>query len=83
MTIHEKTVQDGAERAGEQDRLLLEASRARVARRPRAGPGAPVRRPARLVFRRATAEGSGHRALVKRTAVGSTQVSSTTCTRTA
>ena len=50
-----KAVQDDAKRAGERDRLLLEAQRARVPRRPRAGPAAPVRRLARLLFRRATA----------------------------
>jgi len=58
MTIHQylsKAVQDDAQRAGERDRLLLEARRARAARRPRAAPAAPVRRLARLLFRRATA----------------------------
>lgn len=57
-TMHQylmKAIQDDAQRAGQQDRLLLEAQRARVARRPRAGPDAPVRRLARLLFRRATA----------------------------
>jgi len=50
-----KAIQDDARRAGERDRLHLEAQRARVPRRPRAGPAAPVRRLARLLFRRATA----------------------------
>ena len=50
-----KAIQDDAQRAGERGRLLLEAQRARVPRRPRAGPPAPVRRLARLLFRRATA----------------------------
>jgi hypothetical protein len=45
-----KAVQDDAQRAGERDRLLLEARRAHVARRPRARPAAPVRRLARLPF---------------------------------
>lgn len=66
MTLHEhlyKAVRDDALRAGERDRLVLEARRARVARRPRKAPVAPVRRLAgtpvtrlaRLLFRRATA----------------------------
>jgi hypothetical protein len=58
VSIHQyvsKAVQDDAQRAGERDRLLLEARRARVARRPRAAPAVPVRRLARLLFRRATA----------------------------
>jgi len=58
VTIHQylsKAVQDDAQRAGERDRLLLEAQRAGRARRPRAGPAAPVWRLARLLFRRATA----------------------------
>ena len=58
MSIHQylsKAVQDDAQRAGERDRLLLEALRAGPARRPRAGPAAPVGRLARLLFRRATA----------------------------
>ena len=50
-----KAIQDDAQRAGERGRLLLEAQRARVPRHPRAGPAAPVRRLARLLFRRATA----------------------------
>jgi hypothetical protein len=47
MTIHEylmKAVQDNARRSGERDRLLLEARRARRARRQRLVPGAPARR---------------------------------------
>jgi hypothetical protein len=39
-----KAVQDDARRAGERDRLLLEARRARRARRRRLVPAAPVRR---------------------------------------
>jgi len=57
MTFHHylsKAVQDDAQRAGERDRLLLKARRARVARRLRAGPAA-VQRLTRLLFRRATA----------------------------
>jgi hypothetical protein len=50
-----KAIQDDAQRAGERDCLLLEARRAHVARRPRAGSAAPVRRLARLLFRQATA----------------------------
>jgi hypothetical protein len=50
-----KAIQDDAHRAGERDRLLLDAQRARVARRPRTGPAAPVTRLARMLFRRATA----------------------------
>ena len=47
MTIHEylmKAIQDDARRAGERDRLLLEARQARRARRQRLGPAAPARR---------------------------------------
>ena len=47
MIIHEyllKAVQDDARRAGERDRLLLEARRARRARRQRLVPTAPARR---------------------------------------
>jgi len=44
-----KAIQDDARRGGERDRLLLEARRAHVARRPRAGPAAPVRRLVRLL----------------------------------
>jgi hypothetical protein len=47
MTIYEylmKAVQDDARRAGERDRLLLEARRARRARRQRLFPAAPARR---------------------------------------
>ena len=47
MTIYEylmKAVQDDARRAGERDRLLLEARRARKARRQRLVPAAPARR---------------------------------------
>lgn len=52
-----KAIQDDAQRAGERDRLRLEARRADVARRPRAGPAAPVRRLARLLFRQADRPG--------------------------
>jgi len=66
MSIHEyvaKARRDDARRAGERDRLLLEARRARVPRRPAGGPAtrarrpalAPVSRLARLLFGRATA----------------------------
>jgi hypothetical protein len=47
MTILEylmKAVQDDARRAGERDRLLREAQRARRARRQRLVPAAPARR---------------------------------------
>jgi hypothetical protein len=47
MAIYEdlmKAVQDDARRAGERDRLLLEARRARKARRQRLVPAAPARR---------------------------------------
>jgi hypothetical protein len=62
MSIHEylmKACQDDALRAGERDRQLLEARRARKASRnhqERAAPAAvvQVRRLARLMFRRAT-----------------------------
>lgn len=64
MSIHEyllKAGQDDAVRAGERDRQLLEARRARTARRQHPAPAAPaaaiapVRRLARLLFRHATA----------------------------
>jgi hypothetical protein len=57
MTIHEylmQACQDDARRAGERDRLLLEARRASLARRGRAGPIAPVKRLAALILHRAT-----------------------------
>jgi hypothetical protein len=63
MTIHQglmKAGQDDAKRAGERDRLLLEARRARTPHRQRARSAAPARRIARLLFRRATAQGSGY-----------------------
>jgi hypothetical protein len=44
-------IQDDAQRAGQRHCLLLETRRAGVPRRPRAGPAAPVRRLARLLFR--------------------------------
>jgi hypothetical protein len=47
MTIFEylmKAIQDDARRAGERDRLLLEARRVRRARRQRLTPAAPARR---------------------------------------
>jgi len=58
MTIHEYLInarQDDARRAGERDRLLLEAQRARLARRPHASPAAPVKRLAWLLLHRAAA----------------------------
>jgi hypothetical protein len=58
MVIHQyvsKAVQDDAQRAGERDRLLLEARRVRMARRERVVPAAPVRRMVRLLLRRAPA----------------------------
>jgi hypothetical protein len=58
VTIHQylsQAVKDDAQRAGERNRLLLEARRARGSRRRRAGPAAPSRRLARLLFRWATA----------------------------
>jgi hypothetical protein len=58
MSIHHglmKAVKDDAQRAGERDRLLLEARRAGLARYLPAGAAAPVRRLTRLLFRRATA----------------------------
>jgi len=58
MTIRQaliNTHRDDAQRAGERDRLLVEAQRAGRARRRRAGPAAPVWRLARLLFRRAPA----------------------------
>jgi hypothetical protein len=57
MTFHEhlsKAVQHDAQQAGERDRLLR-AARARMTRPGRVGPAAPVRRVARLLFRRAPA----------------------------
>lgn len=53
MTFHEylsKAVQDDAQLAAERERLLLVARRAR---RERVSPAVPVRRLARLLFRRA------------------------------
>jgi hypothetical protein len=58
MTIHQyliKARQDDARRAGERDRLLLEARRARRAHRQRPDPAAPARWLARLLFRRVPA----------------------------
>ena len=58
MTTHldlMKAVRDDARRAGERDRLLLEARRACTARRERPDPAALGKRVARLLFRRATA----------------------------
>lgn len=58
MTIHHylmRASQDDAKRAGERDRLLLEARRARITRRQRARSAAPARRIARLLSRRAAA----------------------------
>jgi hypothetical protein len=50
-----KARQDDAGRAGERDRLLLEAQRVRPARRQRGDHAAPVKGFARLLFRRAAA----------------------------
>jgi len=58
MTFHEylsKAVQHDAQQAGERDRLLRVARRARTAHPRRMRPAAPVRRLARLLFRRAPA----------------------------
>jgi hypothetical protein len=58
MTFHEylsKAVQHDAQLAAERDRLLLVARRARMARRARVRPAAPVRRLARLLLCRAPA----------------------------
>jgi hypothetical protein len=58
MTFHEylsKAVQDDAQLAGQRDRLALVARQARMARRNRERPAAPVRRLARLLLRRASA----------------------------
>jgi hypothetical protein len=58
MTFHEylsKAVQHDAQQAGERDRLLLVARRARTVRPKRVRPAAPVRRLARLLFGRAPA----------------------------
>ena len=58
MTFHEylsTAVQDDAQLAAERERLLLVARRARRARRERRSPAVPVRRLARLLFRRAPA----------------------------
>ena len=58
MTFHEylsKAVQHDAQQAGDRDRLLRVARRARTTRPGRVGPAAPVRRWARLLFRRVPA----------------------------
>jgi hypothetical protein len=58
MTFHEylsKAVQHDAQQAGDRDRLLRAARRAPITRPGRAGPAAPVRRWARLLFRRVPA----------------------------
>jgi hypothetical protein len=58
MIIHQyvsKAVQDDAQRAGERDRLLLEAQRVHTARLQRVVPAARMRRMARLLLRRAPA----------------------------
>jgi hypothetical protein len=55
MTIRQsmwEVVHDDARRAGERDRLLLEARRARAAGRRHAGPAAWVSRLTRTLFRR-------------------------------
>jgi hypothetical protein len=58
MTFQEylsKAVQHDAQQAGERDRLLRVARRARITRPGRVDPAAPVRRLARLLFRRVPA----------------------------
>ena len=58
MTFHEylsKAVQHDAQQAGERDRLLRVVGRARMTRPGRVRPAAPVRRLARLLFRRVPA----------------------------
>ena len=58
MIIHQyvsKAVQDDAQRAGEQNRLLLEARRARMPRPKRVVSAAPARRLVRLLLGRAPA----------------------------
>ena len=58
MTFHEylaKARQDDAQRAGERDRLLRTARRARRTRRHHTGPTARARHLAALMFHRATA----------------------------
>jgi len=50
-----KAVQDEAQLAGKRNRLVLEARRARVARRKPVVSAAPTRRLARLLLRRAPA----------------------------
>jgi hypothetical protein len=62
MTIHQylmSAIQDDAQRAGERDRLLLEARRARKTRRPRPDPGVPARPLARLLLRWAAPQRAG------------------------
>jgi hypothetical protein len=58
MTFHEylsKAVQHDAQQAGKRDRLLRATRRARMTRPEGVGPAAPVRRLARLLFRRVPA----------------------------
>jgi hypothetical protein len=55
MTIRQsmwEVVQDDARRAGDRDRMLLEARRARMAGRRHAAPGTWVSRLTRTLFRR-------------------------------
>jgi hypothetical protein len=63
MTIHQylmSAIQDDAQRAGERDRLHLEARRARRTRRPRRpDPGVPARPLARLLLRWSAAQRAG------------------------
>jgi hypothetical protein len=57
MTFHEylaRARQHDAQQADEPDRPLRTARQARTVRRHRTGPAARTRRPARLMFRRAT-----------------------------
>jgi hypothetical protein len=53
-----KAVQDDAHRAGERDRVLLEARRARTADRQHADPPALISRLTRMLFSRVTARPS-------------------------
>jgi hypothetical protein len=62
--------QDDARRAGERDRLLLEARRAREARRERAGLAATARRLVRLLVRPRAAAPSRFRASPEQTGPG-------------
>jgi hypothetical protein len=54
-----RAIQDDAQRAGERDRLRLEARRASKPRRPRPDPGVPARPLARLLLRWVAAQRAG------------------------